>query len=257
MKISSLAFVCFSLISGTALANPVAIITRLSAEVTGSTHVRLRYLTNYGASPSIATYGTSHSTWFTTGDTTSEDTGSGVKTMTYQYMCDCHVPTGSALTYKVESSSSFSPSYPPQLSATVTPSPSASALCDAKCAEADSRDAGVDSQPDGPLSLDVNVSQDPQVDGAQDVAMTVDIPTALQTDAPLSDGADNVVSTGGNGAGGNGAGGSVAAGGSTAASSSENKRSGDGCSFAPGGHDGGLFLLLVLGLLALSGRRRR
>jgi hypothetical protein len=268
MKTSSLAFVCLSLISGTAFANPMAIIMRLSAEVTGSTHVQLRYLTNYGSAPSLSTYGTSHSDWFTTGDTTSEDTGSGVKTMTYQYMCDCHVPTGSALSYKVESSASFSPNFPAQLSATVTPSPSATTLCDEKCAQADSRDAGMDAGGTTATGGSTAASASTATGGSSATGGSTATDPSTATAASKAAGGTTAGSTSAVASTTSSAGGSsgsdvstVAAGGSSATAVStgnpSEEKKGGACSFSSNGRDGALSLLLALGLVALSLRRRR
>jgi hypothetical protein len=278
MKISRLLVLCFSLVSGTALANPYRIVGRLSLEATGNTHVRIRFYTNYGnRTPPITIYGTSHSDWFTTGASYSEDTGSGVQDMAYNYMCDCHVPTGSDLTYTAEEASSFIDLF---LTAKITPAPNATAFCDDQCALADSRDGGVDTRPDSLISLDVNLSRDTQADRAQDTAVTSDVPATpeKQPDAALAVDTSGVVATGGATATSiaGATGGSMAPGGSTApgtsaptavggnagtskittTSASESKKS-SGCSFASHGCGGALSLLLALGLMALSWRRRR
>lgn len=288
MKISTLALVCLSLVSGTALANPIMIVGRLSAEATGSTHVRIRYYSNYGtATPQVATYGTSHSDWFTTGESYTADTGSGVKSMTYYFMCDCHVPTGSALTYTAEGATTYIPAA--NLTATITPVPSSSTLCDLQCASADSRDGGVDSTPDSLLSPDVSLSRDLLSDRAPDTSVAIDVPVTPEDkpDAPLAADTSVVVSTGGSTATSSAAGGSVAPGGATATSAatatggnagtssaplaggnssattvstsapSEEKKGGGSCSFSSHGRTGALSLLLALGLMALSWRRRR
>lgn len=288
MKISKLALLCFSLVSGTALANPIMIVGRLSVEATGSTHVRIRYYSNYGTkTPEVATYGTSHSDWFTTGENTSADTGSGVQTMALNYMCDCHVPTGSALTYTAGGASTYIPSA--NLTATITPAPNASTLCDDRCAAADSRDGGVDTTPDSLLSPDVSsFGQDVLADAVPDTSVASDVPVAPEDkpDAPLAADTALVVSTGGTTATSSAAGGSVAPGGTTASAStaaggntgtssaplaggntsastvstgapSEEKKGGGSCSFSSHGRTGTLSLLLALGLMALSWRRRR
>jgi cobalamin biosynthesis Mg chelatase CobN len=248
-----LAVALFSLFSGTALANPIAIIMRLSAEVTGSTHVRLRYLTNYGSNPNLITYGTGHSEWFSTGDTISLDAGSGARTMTYQYMCDCHVPTGSPLTYQVLTSMSggFSPSFPAELTATVTPAASPTTLCDEKCAQVDSRDAGADSTG---AATGGSTGSNTATGGATAASTATSVPSAGGTSA--------VASTE------SGAGGSSpsvastsAAGGNTSTptntEASEERKSGGSCSFSSYGRGGALSLLLALGLMAVGWRRRR
>jgi hypothetical protein len=134
MRISRPLVLCFSLVSGTALANPIAYVARLSVEVTGSTHVRVRFTGNVSGPPDdLVTFGTSQSKWFTTGAGESEDTGSGVETMGYEFLCDCHVPTGSPLTYTSKSLSEYSP----KMTVTVTPSANDTDLCDEECAVAD------------------------------------------------------------------------------------------------------------------------
>jgi len=153
MKNSPALVICLSLFSGTAFANPIMMVGKLSAQATGNTHVRLGYYTNSGTkTPAIAkTYGTSQSDWFTTGEQIGQDTGSGVQTMPYWFMCDCHVPTGSPLTYQAELASYFPPE---SLVATITPSPQSTALCDDKCAQAPMRDAGAEDPPDASLATD-------------------------------------------------------------------------------------------------------
>jgi hypothetical protein len=278
MKISRLLVLCFSLVSGSALANPYRIVGRLSLEATGNTHVRIRFYTNYGnRTPPITLYGTSHSDWFTTGASYSEDTGSGVQDMAYNYMCDCHVPTGSDLTYTAEEASSY---IGLSLTANITPAPNATTFCDDQCALADSRDGGVDTRPDSLISLDVNLSRDLLADRAQDTSVTSDVPATPenQPDAGLAVDTSGVVATGGSTvpSSATATGGSVAPGGSTAlptsvatatggnagtskvttTSESESKKS-SGCSLASRGNHGALSLLLALGLVALSWRRRR
>lgn len=269
MKISTLALLCLLLVSGTALANPYRIVGGLSAVPTGGTHVRIRFYTNYWTkTPEVATYGTSHSEWFTTGESTSADTGSGVQTMTYNYMCDCHVPTGSALTYTAVGVSSYISSF--DLTATITPAPNTTTLCDDRCAEADSRDGGVDTTPDSLLSSDVSLSRDLLTDRAPDTNVASDVPVTPEDkpDAPLAADAALVVSTGGTTATSSAAGGSVAApsastaaGGNTSATKvstgapSEGKGGGS-CSFSSHGRTGALSLLLALGLMALALRRQ-
>jgi hypothetical protein len=246
MRVFGPLLVCLSLLSSSALANPIMVVVRLSAEVTGTTHVRVRYLTNYGSSnlQNMATYGTSHSDWFTTGDQTSEDTGSGRQTMTYRYMCDCHVPTGSPLTYQIALPSGIPAYTGTQLTATVTPSPRASTLCDDQCALADScdggasqRDAGAEPVPDAPFAVD-----------AEPI-------TPAGTGGAVATG--GVTATGGS----QGSGGAPATGGSTSAagdtSPSNGKQDGGGCSFAPLSPAGTLSLLFALGLVALARRRKR
>jgi hypothetical protein len=250
MKIARHLVLCLTLVSSTALANPIMMVMRLSAESTGSTHVRLRYLTNYGSSPSLATYGTSHSDWFTTGDSTSEDTGSGVKTMTYEYMCDCHVPTGSPLTYQVETPSGMPSYYTSQLTVTLTPSPSSTTLCDDKCAQADSRDASVDT------------GAGTATGGSTAASTSAASSASTATGGSTAGGAGTIAGTTSAAGGSSGSEASTAAGGSSATaarsdSASEDKKGGGACSFSSDGRAGALSFLLALGLVAFSLRRRR
>jgi len=138
MNKTRLLMFCVLLVSSTAFANPIRTVQLFSAERAGG-HVRLSYVTNYYTGPVVSAFhGTSHSDWFQTGDSRSEDTGSGTQSMPYQYLCDCHVPAGD-LEYWLGFSSTA------DLRATVTSNGgTASNACDAPCALADSRDAGGD-----------------------------------------------------------------------------------------------------------------
>ena len=266
MKKTCLLAFALSLVPATGLANPLMIVQKLSAEVTGNTHVRIRYVSNYGASkPYLETiYGTSQSDWFTTGETYSADTGSGVQTMTYYYRCDCHVPTGSPLTYSV-SGSSMGPAS--NLSATLTPAPADTTLCDTQCASADSRDAGADANdtradamPDTLVASDAGSGP---ADRPEDSTPIIDAGAAPDV--------ASVVDTGfiPSHTGGAGATGGAAATGGTAGSvgsqpvdagsipqGSDQESSSGGCAMASKGA-GAPALLFALGLLVLGLRRRR
>jgi hypothetical protein len=138
MNKTRLLMFCVLLVSSTAFANPIRTVQLFSAERAGG-HVRLTYVTNYYSGPVVSAFhGTSHSDWFQTGDSRSEDTGSGSQSMPYQYLCDCHVPAGD-LEYWLGFSNTA------DLRATVTSNGgTAFNACDAPCALADSRDAGGD-----------------------------------------------------------------------------------------------------------------
>jgi hypothetical protein len=244
MKIPHLLVLCFSLVTGTALANPMRIVGGLSLESTGSTHVRIRFYVSYGlTTPAVATYGSSHSDWFTTGESYSTDTGSGVKSMTYYYMCDCHVSTGSALTYTAVAATEYL--YSSYLTATITPSPSTTTLCDEKCAEADSHDAGVDTTPDGPLS------HQPDATLAVDTGVVATGGSSATSTVGATGGSTASSSSASTAVGGN-------AGTSSVSSSTvEESQKSSGCSVASRGREGALSLLLALGLVALGLRRRQ
>jgi MYXO-CTERM domain-containing protein len=162
MKSPCMFLLGLSLVSSTAFANPIMTVMQLSAVVTGNTHVRLRYLTNNWSDWTMSDmvfHGTGHSEWFTTGETTSRNTGSGSQTMTYRFACDCYVPTGAALTYKVTGASSYIPDS--DVNVTVTPTPNDSSLCDEKCLQVARADASVSGTPSGSSSSDAKSSQDP------------------------------------------------------------------------------------------------
>jgi hypothetical protein len=219
MKISRLLVLCFSLVSGTALANPVEYVVRLSVEATGNTHVLVRFISNKSSPPEdLTTFGTSHSDWWP-GAGTSENTGSGLERLDLNYMCDCHVPTGSPLTY----TSARLGQYSPKMTATLTPIPgSGTTICDERCALADQADAGQAS--------------------------------SGGTGGSASSGASSAASSGAAGNSGAAAGGNPSV---ESARAAYNDAHSSACSFSSHGRDGAISLLLVLGLVALSSRRRR
>ena len=171
MRLSIPAAISFSLLSATAFANPVWT-SRLSASPVQGPHVLLIHTCDpaMGAcSAEFATYyGTSHSDW-EVGNDTSADTGSGYRTLKTRQVCDCHVPTGVQLTYRID-----------YVSTTVSASasldqPATSGTCAAECLQADLR-------PDGGAAVDVGT--------LPDVPITMD-------GAPGTDGATLPTGTGG------------------------------------------------------------
>lgn len=228
MKTSSMLLLGLSLFSSTVLANPAMTVMQLSAEVTGNTHVRLRYLTNNWSDwllSDMVLYGTGHSEWYTTGESTSRDTGSGLQAMSYRYLCDCYVPSGTPLTYKVTAGA---PGYISEsnLVATVTPAAKVTHLCDDKCLQFARADASVSSPP--------TVSDPPDAQSSRDDAkISLGAAQGSRDDAKIS---------------------------LDAAQSSQDtpiEKSGGACAFGPQGRAGALSLLSILGLLALGLRRRR
>jgi len=133
---------CFPLIPGIAFANPIRAVQVFSAERLGE-HVRLSYVTNCAYDPEVTkTYGSSRSEWFSTGDSLSENTGSGTESMAYEYLCDCHVPSGTdTLKYVLGFRGGEDLYATARWSGTVS-----SSACDAQCTLADAKaSAGGDS----------------------------------------------------------------------------------------------------------------
>lgn len=219
MKRSCLAVLGLSLISGRALANPIESVARLSVEATGNTHVLVRFTSNSWDPPKdLTTFGTSHSDWFETGQGVSQDLGSGViQRMVFHYLCDCHVPTGSPLTYTSARLSGYM-----AMTVTLTPTPGYLGMCEEKCAEADQADAGQATATGG-------------------------------TSGNASSGSDASTANGGTSGSSGAAGGNPSAESARAAYDDAHSA----CSFSPHGRASALSLLLALGLVALSWRRRR
>jgi hypothetical protein len=147
MKTSLVLSASLLLTSTAAVANPMMTVQELRGQALAGPHVKLTFTFNYSPDPvSATTHGTSHSPWVSAGST-SRDTGSGVKPLPILEMCDCHVPTGIPLDYKLVYASGFSSSTSVQVSVPTSPSgvdcTTACQLADAAAADAGGLDAPV------------------------------------------------------------------------------------------------------------------
>jgi hypothetical protein len=273
-------FLCASLLlsSTTALANPMMVVQELRGQAVAGPHVKLTYTYNYGSPVGITTHGTSHSPWADAGST-SRDTGSGVKSLPILQMCDCHVPTSTALDY----STTTSPSVTTQVQVPADPT---GGDCMDPCQSADDAIADAGGR-DVPVSTD-GISS---AGGAIAIGDTSSAGGAVAiVDASAAGGAigaggmsaaGGATPSGGRpaqggavGAGGlPAAGGDIPSGGSLAqggaigaggiattggapGSGTSDKSNGSGCAFVAPGSSPTLLCLAVLGL-AIAARRRR
>jgi hypothetical protein len=248
MKLSWLLAINVLLLSTRATANPTWT-EKLTGSALEGPNVRLFYAyDSYSqASPQLlTTYGTSHSPWTeTTGY--SADTGSGVRTLKALAMCDCHVPSGGTLTYKLSSGMTFGPYYGSvdiSVPASLVHDPSLppnSVACSAECALADAVD-GVADPVDGAAPIDSPIP--PATGGAPGTG------GATASSATGSGGATTTSATSGTPRSGG------AAGSATGEGSGAHDKGG-WCSFAPHARPMGSPALLLLVGLALSLWRRR
>jgi hypothetical protein len=128
-----------SLVSSAAFANPERPVRSFWAGAVPGPHVLLLYLSNSSpyTPPRYKTHGTSHSGWFASDVSISEDAGSGMRLFYYMGLCDCHVPAGTSYEYGVgldEDGTTW------DLSTTVYvgDAPPDSTECQSECAQADS-----------------------------------------------------------------------------------------------------------------------
>jgi hypothetical protein len=148
MKISLSLCAALLLAASAAVANPMMTVQELRGQAVAGPHVKLTYTYNYGPDPdSATTHGKSHSPWIRVGSS-NRDTGSGYKDIPILEMCDCHVPSGATLDYKITYANGYSSSVSTQV---LVPDSPSGGDCTAACqlADADAADAG---GRDAPLS---------------------------------------------------------------------------------------------------------
>ena len=212
-----------------AFANPIAMEVVRAREVAGG-HVQLTYGVD-GKTPATpsdtVTFGSKSTPWTGLAGGYSTNTGSGVKGVNAIQMCDCDVPVGQSLGYKVTVTSAYDGTTVTTLSINLTTS--------------GKYDASVISppvQPDGGV-LPWAIPDPVEVQG---------LDCAVECSATVPQG------TGG----ATGSGGAQGTGGATVPVTTEptDEDKGGTCSMVQGGQPAGLFLL-VLGLgLAIFGRRK-
>ena len=219
----------FVLLATPAFANPIALEVVRAREVAGG-HVQLTYGVDgkTPATPSDAvTFGTKSTPWTALAGGYSTNTGSGVKGVNAIQMCDCDVPVGQSLGYKLTVASGYDGK-----TVTLTTSLTTSGNYDASV-----------------------ISPPVQPDGG---VLPWDIPDPVEVQG--LDCAVECSAIGPQGTGGaTGAGGAQGTGGATVPVTTEptDEDNGGSCSMVKGSQPAGLFLL-VLGLgLAIFGRRKR
>jgi MYXO-CTERM domain-containing protein len=273
------------LFAASAYANPYATELARIREVPGP-HVQLTYAVEMSKTPQTPSvpvgFGSRLTPW-KTATSYQANSGSGVRPLNAIQMCDCNVPLGQNLVYKL---SAVRPYDGKSVEYTLTVTPTGTGVYDASVIDATSGagDAGPTVMPwdipdpveiqgldctaecNAPQPLDAGAGPvDAQSPGTGGTGGTVVVDAALTADVALgaagASGSGGALGVGGMlGTGGKpvspGTGGAVGAGGSSASTTSPKKSDDGGCSMASGDHSTGLLLLALVGL-ALVGRRKR
>jgi hypothetical protein len=261
MKTFALSFASL-LLSNAAFANPIMIVQELSAQVVAGPHVKLTYTHNYGSSD-VTTHGTTHSPWVSAGSI-ARDTGSGVKDLPILRMCDCHVPTGSTLDYRI-GTGSMSPASTTQVSV-----PEQGDLdkvtgddCKLPCqqADADAVDAGQIDGTGGATGAGGATAAGGATSAGGATAAGGATSTGGATAAGGATGAGGATAAGGttSAGGATAAGGATGAGGATAAggaTGTTDKPKGSGCALVGPGTPSAMVCLALLGFVIAARRRR-
>jgi hypothetical protein len=219
------------LLATPAFANPYAREVARAREVAGS-HVQLTYGVDgkAPATPSdVVTFGTKHTAWKLPGASYSTNTGSGVKSVSAIQMCDCNVPVGQSLSYKIMVESAYDAKV-----VTLTTTLTTSGKYDAAPPDQASTDGG------SPDVMPWNIPDPVEVQG---------LDCAEECSSVVPQGTGGTTGTGG----------ATGTGGSTEPSNTTpEKTTGDGtCAMVQGADPAGL-VVLVLGIgLAFLARRKR